>query len=138
MAAAGEALALTACIGSIENPAGIGEPDQWTVSVTLENVGDGAGRVTVEPSSGTISDPCPEPIPAGATCRVVIQHRQAIASVLLTADPEDGSDFSGYAGACTGAEPECRIQVPRESQVSVRVIVSFDQVGSVGLAARTP
>lgn len=121
-------LTCAACIGGFENPAGNVEPDQWTVRISLENVGDGAGRVAVQPSAGTVANPCRDPLGPGQSCTVVVEHTGAIGSVLLNADPDEGSAFTGYAGACSGSEEDCTIRIPREGLVSVMVRVSFNRV----------
>lgn len=69
--------------------------------------GDGAGTVVSDPPG----------IECGADCS---ERFERGASVVLTALPDRGSSFLGWAGDCAGAEPSCAVDVAGPRTVSAR------------------
>jgi hypothetical protein len=85
------------------------EVDQQ-LTVTLAGVGD--GRVTSSPAG----------IDCGTDCSAVFAQASL---VTLTADPEDGSSFSGWSGACSGKD-DCQVNMNAEKSVTVTFNVLTD------------
>lgn len=132
---AGVALALCAalltgaCFGGVDGSGtGIDEPDEWTVTVSLTNVGDGAGGIDVAFSDGDVDNPCPDVLEPDDSCRVMATHRDHIESVMLDVEPDPFSEFAGYGGACSGPDATCEIQVVSETTVSLDVRLDFELV----------
>jgi hypothetical protein len=71
-------------------------PVNTILTVNNDAVDDGGGTVTSQPGD----------IDCGIDCDEAYQHG---ASVTLTADPDNGSVFSGWSGACSGNQPECNV-----------------------------
>lgn len=76
--------------------------------VLVDPVLSGAGSVTgaggmlscVNATSGTVS--CADPL-------TLAELGGTVSSVLLTADPADGWEFTGWSGSCTGSSPTCQL-----------------------------
>jgi hypothetical protein len=81
------------------------EPGPAAASIKLSVSGSGEGSVQSSVRGRTCQSTCEESVPAGAT-------------VDLTASPGDGSSFSGWSGACAGADPVCSIQVEKAASVA--------------------
>lgn len=81
------------------------------VQLTITVAGDGAGSVRSSLSPRACAGSCEETVFAGA-------------QVVLTATPDSGSAFSGWAGACTGSDPSCTIKLDEAASVRAR----FDPV----------
>lgn len=72
---------------------------QTQPTLAVSKLGDGGGTVTSMPGG----------ISCGATCSATFQSGQ---SVTLSAQPDPGSVFAGWSGACTGTNPTgCQVTV---------------------------
>ena len=93
-----------------------------TASLALASSGSGGGSVQSSLSQSGCSSSCEEEIPAGAT-------------VTLSAEPEPGSAFAGWSGACGGGDPTCSIRL--EEATSVRATFS-EEAGPQAPPERSP
>lgn len=78
-------------------------PPPITVELTVTDSGSGRGTVTSAPAG----------ISCGLTCRASFATGT---SVTLTANPSDGSTFTGWTGACSGTAP-CSLTLESDSTV---------------------
>lgn len=67
-------------------------------SLVVTTAGTGLGSVRNSTSGQDCAGRCEESVPGGSV-------------VTLTADPADGSVFSGWSGACSGSDPSCSVSV---------------------------
>ena len=104
-------LVLVGCHGLVPLP-----PGQFQVSVATD--GSGSGTVTSNPSG--IS--CP------GTCTANFQNS---ASVTLTATPSTGFTFSGWSGACTGANAACTIAAGASGSATATFGASLQSVNHI-------
>ena len=81
------------------------EPESYDLSVTL--AGSGSGRVESTPAG----------INCGTKCREAFE---ADTSVTLTAEPDEGSSFVSWSGACQGDTPTCALTMNAAQQVTAR------------------
>jgi len=87
---------------------GSASPPPATVKLTVKDSGSGTGTVTSAP--------------AGISCGLACSASFATGtSVTLTANPSDGSTFTGWTGACSGTAP-CSLTL--ESDTAVGAILS--------------
>ncbi len=82
-----------------------GAPVNPPKTLTVTKGGDGTGTVTSDPVG----------IDCGSTCT---DSFDADSSVTLTAAPADGSSFTGWTGACTGAESTCTVTMSEDKAVT--------------------
>lgn len=78
-------------------------------TVITNKLGDGSGAVTSDPSG----------IDCGTDCGALFAHGEA---VTLSAVPDPGSIFAGWAGACNGASPTCAFITDGDRQVAATFI----------------
>ena len=78
------------------------EPQPFTL--TVRKAGDGAGTVTSQPAGIACGDDCAETYAAGTT-------------VSLSAQATEGSTFTAWGGACSGAEA-CEVTVDQAREVT--------------------
>ncbi len=83
-------------------PAADAEAD---VELTIAKAGNGKGTVTSSPDGVTCGDNCTATFAAHAT-------------VVLTAQPDSGSTFTGWSGACTGDSPTCEVSLDGTTTVT--------------------
>ena len=83
----------------------------------LTKLGAGAGRVSSEPDG----------IDCDAACRADHMHLESGDEVTLSADPDVGSVFDGWNGACeaSGVSPTCTITITSDAEVMATVSASF-------------
>jgi hypothetical protein len=81
-----------------------------TFSLTVSKSGKGSGTVQSTPPGISCGSDCEEAYAAGA-------------GVTLTAQPDAGSTFAGWGGACTGNQPVCTVTM----NAAVSVIALFDE-----------
>ena len=79
-----------------------GVSKKYLLSITKE--GEGSGLITSEPSGIGCGDTCQTEFIAGT-------------SVLLTAEPDPGSTFEEWTGACSGIET-CQLTIDQETEVT--------------------
>jgi uncharacterized repeat protein (TIGR02543 family) len=80
--------------------------DEYTLTVNV--TGTGAGRVTSDVGDIDLTTGSDSAVLATGT------------PVLLTADPDDGSVFAGWTGACTGTELTCTVTMDGTRNVTAR------------------
>lgn len=128
-----------ACFGGPDGGGtGIDEPENWMVSLTVTNVGDGTGGVVAEFSAGTVDNACPDFLEPEERCTIEAEHTRVISGVAVDTEPGPSSRFAGFDGDCSGTDAECEIQVPQEAMVSLNVEVDFrlvDADASTGVGA---
>lgn len=78
-------------------------------TVIVNKLGDGSGMVTSDPAG----------INCGANCATSFAHG---AAVTLSAVPDSGSIFAGWAGACNGASPTCAFITDGDRQVTATFV----------------
>ncbi len=79
-------------------------PPTYTLSATIQ--GNGSGQVFTTPSGLNCSiDTCTSNFPSNT-------------SITLTANPNTGSTFTGWSGACTGTSPTCSILLSAQKSVT--------------------
>ena len=88
----------------------IGQPQQYTLTVT--KAGTGSGTVTSNPAG----------INCGADCSEAYNQGT---SVTLTATPDSGSTFTGWSGACSGTGA-CIVNMTSDKAVTAAFAVSYD------------
>src|SRR5690242_7389056 len=80
-------------------PAAVGRiaaPDAPTAALAVSKEGTGTGRVTSLPPGIDCGPTCAASFPDGS-------------SVTLIANPDEGSTFVSWSGACSGTDPSCTI-----------------------------
>ena len=70
------------------------------------------------------SSSCREPRPTWIDCGDECAAALAGAAITLIAEPAHGARFTGWGGACAGAEPECELVVDRAMEVEA----TFEEV----------
>ncbi len=128
------ALLLAACsdLGSL----GPGEQptDSFKLTVSVTNVGNGFGRVSVVFPAGPAQNPCSEILGPGQSCAPFVRapvSPQTAQTAQIEVDAEPGSRFVGWTGAnCTGTGTECTVQdLSAEFETEIAVEPRFDLVG---------
>ena len=87
------------------------------ITVTISATGTGNGVVTSTPGAGRCVIANGTAVQTG--CVISIEQG---ASLTLTVDPQFGSTFGGWGGACTGLQLDCTIQPSQATSVSARFI----------------
>jgi len=121
--------------GCTNNPVGgLGElGDEFTVTVTITNVGAGVGTVDVQFSSGVLQNACPAALAPGESCSPSAGSLFKVESVALQADAGLDSEFARWDGDCSGIDGECTIiNDSREIEILYEVQVQFDVVPAGG------
>jgi hypothetical protein len=76
-------------------------------TLTIRRSGSGSGKVTSSP--------------AGINCPHKCMHKFAFGtSVTLKAKPSKGSSFAGWAGACSGKKPKCKVRATAARTVKTK------------------
>jgi hypothetical protein len=91
---------------SCSNPVAVAPPATPTFPLTVSRLGTGSGRVTSSPSGIDCGSTCAASYPQGTT-------------VSLTAQPDAGSSFVGWTGACSGTGT-CNVAMDAARSVSAR------------------
>ena len=86
-------------------------------TLIVYKAGSGSGHVGSRPPYIDCGNVCYAPLPVEETGGVPI---------VLRATPDPGSVFTGWGGACEGAEPTCTLELQR----SERVTAIFDRTGA--------
>ena len=92
--------------------------DLQQAGVSVTRSGSGTGTVTSQPYGIECGVDCTAAFPVGA-------------QVTVTALPAPGSAFTGWSGACTGAEPVCTLTISQPQSVGA----SFTLTGTAGSRA---
>ena len=101
--------------------------DEFFVTVTITNVGNGSGSVDVQFSIGTPQAGCPAVLGPGESCSPSVASLFKVESVSLQVDPAAGSEFVRWDGNCAGTDGDCTIiNDSRELDVRFEVDVRFD------------
>jgi DNA-binding beta-propeller fold protein YncE len=79
-------------------------PKASTFRLSLAATGTGGGVLESLPGGGACEGSCQQVLPAAAT-------------VSLVAEPEPGSAFVGWSGACAGTEPTCTVRMDAPATV---------------------
>lgn len=116
---ASTAFLLAAC-GSVTHGHADGGGEPGTVSVAID--GSGEGRVTSDPPGIDCPGSCSAEF-AGGT------------AVALVAERADGSAFAGFAGACSGLDPACTVQVDGDQAVDALFALSGEKRFAVQIDA---
>jgi len=100
--------------------------DSWAAlpTIAVTRVGDGHGSVLgITPCPGCSTQHRPQVrISCGHRCFAEIAPEALSQDVELRAEPQPGSVFTGWDGACTGAQPVCVVRVDSHR----RVVARFD------------
>lgn len=81
------------------------QPDKKHFTLTVSKTGNGIGNITAKPTG----------ISCGNVCNY--DYEEDI-TVILTADPYSGSDFTSWSGACSGATPTCSVKMNEAQKVT--------------------
>lgn len=134
VAALGSAVLVAGCLGSEpSNPTGPNpEPQEFKVSLTITNTGDGHGTVDVGLSGGSVgSDSCTSILGPDESCTVLAEHTERIESMTVTAEPEPYSRFASYSRGCMDSDPVCTVVTPMEQSSSISVDLAYQLVVAV-------
>src|SRR3954466_3240592 len=74
------------------------------IELVVTKAGNGAGTITSSPDAISGGDNCPNTVAAHTT-------------VVLTAQPDSGSTFVGWGGACTGESTTCEVSLDATTNV---------------------
>ncbi len=113
-AAASTPVTVTSGAATNEIDAVLDSAEARSDTVSVARVGDGSGFVTSEPAG----------IDCGRTCSSSFETRK---TVTLTAEPQPGSVFTGWTGACSGTG-SCQVRLTGE----VEAAATFQQVSGGG------
>lgn len=84
--------------------------DDFEVSVT--KAGGGSGRIVS----------VPEGIDCGGTCTATVSY---LSRISLTAEPDPGTEFAGWAGACQGSSSVCLVTVTDAISVNAYFVPQY-------------
>jgi hypothetical protein len=93
-----------------------GTPLPPTFSLTVSTHGAGEGSVNSAAAKLDCTDSCERELLSGGTD-------------VLTATPAPGSEFSGWSGACSGAEPTCSVTLEEAASVSATFTDASPEAG---------
>lgn len=88
-----------------------------TLSLSISKPGNGSGTVTSAPSGINCGTACSAPFTAGT-------------SVTLTATPAAGSTFTGWSGACSGADTSCSLVMNADNSVTATFTIVTIPLGA--------
>jgi hypothetical protein len=119
------------CAFTVDGPVSItarfNPPPPGEVSLTVTPAGEGSGTVSSTPAGIACGKDCARPFPRGS-------------QVILTQVANEGSDFAGWSGACSGIE-DCTVTLsgPREvtATFDLEQAVEFTLTTSQGITATT-
>ena len=125
------ALLLAACSSDFAT-LGLGErTNNFKLTVSVTNVGNGFGRAEVVFSAGPAENPCTEILGPGQSCAPFVRASVRPETAQIEVGAEPGSQFVGWTGAfCTGASTECTVEnVTGDFDREIAIEPRFDLVG---------